>query len=296
METDDEKRPGVVIVSLSAAKNLVGRDKIPSANACSRTTTGLRETGKRSSASWGCAIPWTSANRRSIRCTSRTASLRTRCSISWCVRAGRPLRSPEGCAVRFIVSILTPRSTALSPWPRSSTAKSHRGASKHSCFSALSGLALLIAMVGLYATLAQFVAERVREIGIRLAPGARRVQIVTWLARRTANLILMAIVLGLIAAAISSRAMAALLLASTWRIPSRISAWPRSSSSARRREPGCRFAARRSSIRTTRCGRSEANRASAPETARRHLAPPAPQHQETVTGDREKRATNGRGR
>jgi ABC-type antimicrobial peptide transport system permease subunit len=78
-------------------------------------------------------------------------------------------------------------------------------------FSALSGLALLIAMVGLYATLAQFVAERVREIGIRLALGARRVQIVMWLARRTAQLILIAIVLGLIAAAISSRAMAALL-------------------------------------------------------------------------------------
>jgi putative ABC transport system permease protein len=78
-------------------------------------------------------------------------------------------------------------------------------------FSALSGLALLIAMVGLYATLAQFVAERVREIGIRLALGARRIQIVIWLARRTAKLILIAIVLGLVAAAISSRAMAALL-------------------------------------------------------------------------------------
>jgi len=82
-------------------------------------------------------------------------------------------------------------------------------------FSALSGLALLIAMVGLYATLAQFVAERVREIGVRLALGAQRIQIVTWLARRTAKLILIAIVLGLVAAAISSRAMAALLFGIT---------------------------------------------------------------------------------
>ncbi|HEY7059220.1 MAG TPA: FtsX-like permease family protein, partial [Vicinamibacterales bacterium] len=78
-------------------------------------------------------------------------------------------------------------------------------------FSALSGLALLIAMVGLYATLAQYVAERVREIGIRLALGARRAQIVTWLAGRTARLMLIAVALGLLAATLSSRAMAALL-------------------------------------------------------------------------------------
>jgi predicted permease len=78
-------------------------------------------------------------------------------------------------------------------------------------FSALSGLALIIAMVGLYATLAQYVAERVREIGVRLALGARRVQIVAWLAGRTAKLVLIAVAIGLVAAALSSRAMAALL-------------------------------------------------------------------------------------
>jgi ABC-type antimicrobial peptide transport system permease subunit len=78
-------------------------------------------------------------------------------------------------------------------------------------FSALSALALLIAMVGLYAALAQYVAERVREIGIRLALGARRAQIVRWLAGRTAKLILIAVALGVLAATLSSRAMAALL-------------------------------------------------------------------------------------
>jgi predicted permease len=78
-------------------------------------------------------------------------------------------------------------------------------------FAALSGVALLIALSGVFATLAQHVAEQTREIGIRIALGARSVQIVRWLGARTARMISAAVVLGLAAAAACSRILAALL-------------------------------------------------------------------------------------
>jgi predicted permease len=78
-------------------------------------------------------------------------------------------------------------------------------------FTALSSVALLIALSGVFATLAQHVAEQTREIGIRLALGARRAQIVTWMAGRTFRLTLAAIALGIAVAAASSKVLAALL-------------------------------------------------------------------------------------
>ena len=78
-------------------------------------------------------------------------------------------------------------------------------------FTALSAVALLIALSGVFATLAQHVAEQTREIGIRLALGARRAQIVTWLAGRTARLMLFAAAVGIASAAVSSRILEALL-------------------------------------------------------------------------------------
>jgi predicted permease len=78
-------------------------------------------------------------------------------------------------------------------------------------FAALSSVALLIALSGVFATLAQHVAEQTREIGIRVALGARRAQIVAWLAGRTMRLIVLAAALGIIAAAASSKILAALL-------------------------------------------------------------------------------------
>jgi len=78
-------------------------------------------------------------------------------------------------------------------------------------FASLSALALLIAVCGLYATLAQHVAERAREISIRLALGARGTHIIRWLGIRVARLMGIAVILGVVAAAVSSRAMSSLL-------------------------------------------------------------------------------------
>ena len=74
--------------------------------------------------------------------------------------------------------------------------------------SALGGLALLMASVGIYAILAYAVSQRTREIGIRLALGAQRGEIVGMIMRRTSALIAWGIAIGLGGALLLSRAMA----------------------------------------------------------------------------------------
>jgi len=74
--------------------------------------------------------------------------------------------------------------------------------------SALGGLALLMASVGIYAILAYAVSQRTREIGIRAALGARRGEIVALLMRRTAVLIAWGIGLGLAGAIVLTRVFA----------------------------------------------------------------------------------------
>jgi predicted permease len=66
--------------------------------------------------------------------------------------------------------------------------------------SALSGLALLMASVGIYAILAYAVSQRTREIGIRTALGAQRREILALVMQRTVALIAWGIGLGLVGA------------------------------------------------------------------------------------------------
>ena len=61
----------------------------------------------------------------------------------------------------------------------------------------LGGLALLIALAGLYSLLAYLVTLRTREIGLRLALGAKRGQILTLILRSAGGLLLTGCVLGL---------------------------------------------------------------------------------------------------
>ena len=63
---------------------------------------------------------------------------------------------------------------------------------------ALGGLALVLASIGLYAVVAFAVARRSREIGIRMALGARRQQVVWSIAREVAGLIGVATGIGLV--------------------------------------------------------------------------------------------------
>jgi putative ABC transport system permease protein len=78
-------------------------------------------------------------------------------------------------------------------------------------FSVFSGLALLLATIGLYGLLAYTTLKRVREIGIRLALGARPAQIRTLVLSHGMQLLLIGSVIGLLSAFALSRALQSVL-------------------------------------------------------------------------------------
>jgi len=69
-------------------------------------------------------------------------------------------------------------------------------------------LALMLATVGLYGVMAYFVARRTQEIGIRLALGARKKDILSLTFKEGMNLVLIGLGIGLPLALVSSRLLA----------------------------------------------------------------------------------------
>jgi hypothetical protein len=77
--------------------------------------------------------------------------------------------------------------------------------------SALAGLAIVLALVGAYAVMASVVAERRRELGIRIALGASRTHLAAWLARRVLWTAPVAVLVGLVIARAGARSAESLL-------------------------------------------------------------------------------------
>jgi predicted permease len=77
--------------------------------------------------------------------------------------------------------------------------------------SSLGLLALLLAGIGLYGVMAYAVAQRTREIGIRIALGANRADVQKLIVRQGMKLALMGVALGLLASFVSTRVLKGLL-------------------------------------------------------------------------------------
>src|SRR5205814_4415635 len=78
-------------------------------------------------------------------------------------------------------------------------------------FSVFAGLALTLATIGLYGLLAYTTLKRVREIGIRLALGARPAQIRVLVLSHGMQLLLIGSIIGLLSAFVLSRALQSVL-------------------------------------------------------------------------------------
>jgi len=72
-------------------------------------------------------------------------------------------------------------------------------------------LAAVLVVVGLYGVLSFFVAQRRNEIGIRIALGARRMQVISLVLRDTVAMLMAGVVLGIVLAVLAGRAASALL-------------------------------------------------------------------------------------
>ena len=125
--------------------------------------------------------------------------------------------------------------------------------------SAFGVLAALLAAIGLYGVMSYTVARRANEIGIRIAIGAGRMDVLRMVLREAALLTTAGVVVGAVLA-MAAGTPRALLFGSTGPIrrpsASRLPSWARSGC-----WPGsCPRAARRGSIPASRCGTSDVRR------------------------------------
>jgi ABC-type antimicrobial peptide transport system permease subunit len=72
-------------------------------------------------------------------------------------------------------------------------------------------VALMLASVGIYGVVSYIVGQRTQEIGIRIALGARPVQVMRWIMSEGARMALVGVAFGLAAALALTRLMASLL-------------------------------------------------------------------------------------
>ena len=120
-------------------------------------------------------------------------------------------RSPAACARRWRASIPISRSRASGPWTRSSRSRIGSRRFPMLLLALFSAVALVLAAIGVYGVVSYVVSQRTREIGIRMALGARAAQVIRLVLQRSLVPIGAGIVAGIAGSLAASRLLTALL-------------------------------------------------------------------------------------
>jgi putative ABC transport system permease protein len=117
--------------------------------------------------------------------------------MTYVVRASGP-RQPLVTAMRDVLHSIDPNQPSESILPVSDLVDRVTAEPRFQAWliGTFSLLALVLSAIGVYAVLACGVAERTREIGIRMALGANRIHVIAIVLRRTAMLALVGVALG----------------------------------------------------------------------------------------------------
>jgi len=125
-------------------------------------------------------------------------------------------RNPEGAAMKEALSTLSALDPTLPAFAVRPLRELVSSSLEERMFAlaltqAFAIIALAFAAIGLYGVLAYTVASRAREIGVRMALGARPAGILGLVARESASVVGLGIVLGAAGAAVATRAISGLL-------------------------------------------------------------------------------------
>ena len=120
-------------------------------------------------------------------------------------------RSPRRCAPRFARSIRISRSSTCGRWSAAMAEHRRAAAAADVLLTIFAGVAVALAVVGVYGVMAYTVSQRTPEIGVRMALARRRRRSSGMVVWQGARLAMVGIVLGLVGAALARGRMQSLL-------------------------------------------------------------------------------------
>ncbi|MFN2507504.1 MAG: ADOP family duplicated permease [Chthoniobacterales bacterium] len=134
-------------------------------------------------------------------------------SIDYVLRVVSPNLSGLDSAVKRAVQEIDKDLFVPKLEPMTSFLSAHLAQPRFNMFllALFAGVAMILAAIGIYGVIAYSVAQRTREIGIRMALGAQKQQMLGMMLRQSLSLVVIGIALGLAAAVAGTRLLGALL-------------------------------------------------------------------------------------
>ena len=134
-------------------------------------------------------------------------------SIEYVIRTNVPNLTGLGSALRSAVQQTDKDLFVSSPRPLTEVVGRHLAQPRFNMvlLAVFAGVAMVLAAIGIYGVIAYSVTQRTREIGIRMALGAQRTQMLQMILRQSLTLVLIGLAIGLCASLGATRVLATLL-------------------------------------------------------------------------------------